>query len=474
MNRETRSQSKNRKRIRPEIFDANRSTYLIDQKRTKTNSNMTEPTGNDQIRDLSQTILTRSTSLTTLGPVILQGSSNRQDPLEKSTQSANIMSHSDVALAPGPLTNDLHMVKNDIVDIRKAIGELTQVVKELANRAGPNRASDGLGVSENCEVTTEPPRRNEDGQTFMRHNSQPKPSSSNVHTFRPEIHHDNNLRIRVDKLGLIFDGNSPNMDVEDFLFRLEHLQTQYCIPWSEIVRDFHLLMSGAAWKWYWLFLNENRNCEWPNLRHALISRFQSRRSNFEIMRDLVERKQQNNESIDTFFHDMCQIRSKLIPPINDYEMIKIMKKNVRDHIARIVYAMPVSSVEQLRIECNEAERNFPRREHRLMPPPSRPSRQINEVYMDETESISEVECDHPGAEEVCEVQINRPRLTCWNCHKPGHTFMECDSTERALFCYRCGHPNTITPKCPNCQSGNRSRGVEKLGGPRPNETPALN
>lgn len=42
----------------------------------------------------------------------------------------------------------------------------------------------------------------------------------------------------------------------------------------------------------------------------------------------------------------------------------------------------VSSVEQLRIECNEAEQNFPRREIRPIPSPNRSARQISEIYAD--------------------------------------------------------------------------------------------
>lgn len=146
------------------------------------------------------------------------------------------------------------------------------------------------------------------------------------------------------------------------MVRLEYYQWQYNIPWSEIIRDFPLLLAGRAESWYWLFLKTNRFHDWEGLKSSLLSQYQSSKSNFEIITELAQRKQQQNESIDNFFHAMGQIRSKLVQPISEYDMIKIMKKNVRDNIARIVYPIPVNSVEQFRIKSNEGERNFLRRE----------------------------------------------------------------------------------------------------------------
>lgn len=476
MSVETRSQSKSRKRIRPGTFDSNISTYVVEHKK-KRNVNMAQNNDNNpQIRDMSQTILTRSTSLTTLGPVILQATSDLPNPAKKTGPSTSASQQGDVASSQVPVNNELQAVQNDIFDIRKTLGDLAQAVKDLANMTGSSREGNVRSANEIPAQDANSQPQQENIHSFSERNSVPRQGLPNARMDRPEIQNNNVFRIRVDKLGLVFDGNSYNMDVDEFVFSLEHLQAQYSIPWAEIVRDFHLLLSGAAWKWYWLFLNENRNCDWPAVRHALISRFQSHRSNFEIMRDLVEKKQQPNESIDNYFYNMCHMRSKLIPPITDYEMIKILKKNVRENISRIVYAMPVSSVEQLRIECNEIGRDFPRRENRVMQPPIRPTRHVNEVYVDDNESSSDVDNESAENNEVCELNVNRarPKLTCWNCHQPGHTFTECDSKERALFCYKCGHPNTITPKCPKCQSGNRNRGVEKMGGPRPIEAPTGN
>ncbi|KAI8115899.1 hypothetical protein CVS40_11952 [Lucilia cuprina] len=111
--------------------------------------------------------------------------------------------------------------------------------------------------------------------------------------------------IRIDKWGLIFDGNNLRMSVEDFIFRIERLQTQYEIPVEELERDFHLLLSGPAKDWYWLFVQTHFGVKWPGLKQALLSQYQTSRSNFEIMRDLVEKKilcPNLMSLVDQFFH----------------------------------------------------------------------------------------------------------------------------------------------------------------------------
>lgn len=182
---------------------------------------------------------------------------------------------------------------------------------------------------------------------------------------------------------MVFDNKS--IDIDDFVFRLEYLKPHYNISDREVVRDFHLLVSESVKDWYWSFISTHGLTDWPVLRLALLSQYQTPRSNFEVMRDLVERKQQHNETIDMFFLAMNKLRSRLTQPMPEYDMIKIMKRNVNPNLAKIIYPLNVSSVEQLRIECNEAERNFPRRDMRNPMQPTRMNRLINELYFEDNE-----------------------------------------------------------------------------------------
>lgn len=473
------------------MFDLNRSTPVVKEKYVKVNS-QTRMASNRQtydpnVYDLADTI--SSSRPNQLDPKNLmprdiartQGALPRNKPINQGAhfvdKSAQQQGHSVDAIRDMPCedvgpeviqlvqhsVNDLQRgIENAIGDrisrelnkITNAMSQMTEAMRLMAPNCNMNAQSNTARTDVGGNATTAP----SSFERFMQENiSQAAPPTEN------QWHHD--FRgFRVERFGLKFDGNQAKLSVEDFVFRLEHLQAQYGIPWTEILRDFHLLVSDAALDWFWLQVNTRNGNNWPALKHALLLQYKTPRSNFEIMRDLVERRQQPGESLDSYFRALNQIRSKLEQPIPEYEFIKIAKRNLKESVARLVYAMDVTSIEQLRISCIEAERCFPKRDMRPLTQPQRMQRHVSEVYPEKDPY------EENTTEEVEVSAVNN--LICWNCREPGHTFMECMSSERYIFCYKCGRPDTITPKCPNCKSENPRMNVGKAGNHRSKENPA--
>ena len=116
---------------------------------------------------------------------------------------------------------------------------------------------------------------------------------------------------------------------------------------------------------------------WPQLKECLLRQFRNTKSDFEMMRNLVERRQNAGE----YFLAMIKLRSMLRVEIGEPDMIKIIKRNVRDNISRIIYAMQIWSVEHL-------SRNF---QSNVQMPNSRPmpSRQVQSVYFEENCQVEE-------------------------------------------------------------------------------------
>ncbi|KAH8310026.1 hypothetical protein KR059_005893, partial [Drosophila kikkawai] len=97
-------------------------------------------------------------------------------------------------------------------------------------------------------------------------------------------------------------------------------------------------------------------------------------------------RQQPGESVEEYFRAMRRLGNRLITPIPESEMVRIVKKGLTADIARFVYALRVYSVEQLREECLEVEEAFMKREVRPIyrgPSKFQPSgRQVEEVAVD--------------------------------------------------------------------------------------------
>lgn len=152
----------------------------------------------------------------------------------------------------------------------------------------------------------------------------------------------NRNNLRIDKWDVVFDGNPDGINVEDFIFRVEYLIKYHGYTWSEIHGDFHKLLKGNAKDWYWLFIRSKGEIKRSDeIKNALLQQYRSNRSDYELLRDLEERKQRHGETIDAYFHAMNKLRATLRTPLPEEEMIRILKRNLNSNLSQIVYAIRV-------------------------------------------------------------------------------------------------------------------------------------
>ncbi|XP_017839865.1 uncharacterized protein LOC108597697 [Drosophila busckii] len=267
------------------------------------------------------------------------------------------------------------------------------------------------------------------------------------------------------------------MTGDEFVFRLEHLQAHYAMPWAEGMRDFHRLTTGEAEEWYWLLIRTQNIAQWEELRQAINRRYGDGRPDHERLQEIVERRQRRGESLEAYFQALWRLRSKLHSPISEAWMVKVAKRNLEEPLRQIIFPMQVYTKDHLRDSCLETERVFGgeqkkynmgyRQREREEMRPGRLAELVESPTREETANVSEA---------VEEVQIGttsapRQSLICWNCKRAGHVYMACEQEQRSLFCYKCGLDDTVTPKCPNCGTGNAKRGVANTGEPRPSTRP---
>ncbi|XP_033254623.1 uncharacterized protein LOC117194090 [Drosophila miranda] len=290
-------------------------------------------------------------------------------------------------------------------------------------------------------------------------------AGANPNRNRPSFGEARQEQVQIRRWGLSFDGDPKGMPVAEFIFRVEHLQTSYQVPWAEVLKAFHTLVSGHARDWYWMHVRTVGMPDWPNLRYGLQQQFQVRRTEFEREQELRERRQRHGESADQYIQEMLVLRSRLLNPFSDYDLIKIIKINIRDAISRVIYPMQIPNLQKLREECADAEKLLATRGTRSGPDHGGSRRR-------EDQKVHELDANTHDPEEQTEAldAVHRTResggdrtqLKCWNCAQPGHTYFECESAVRNLFCYKCGLAGVILPKCPKCRPGNAKRSTTQL------------
>jgi len=82
------------------------------------------------------------------------------------------------------------------------------------------------------------------------------------HQLHPEIDRNSSFQgprpkdVRLDRWDFKFDGSGRGMTVESFLYRVDRLQELYDLSRQQVFREFHLLLAGAATKWYWQLMED--------------------------------------------------------------------------------------------------------------------------------------------------------------------------------------------------------------------------
>jgi len=79
------------------------------------------------------------------------------------------------------------------------------------------------------------------------------------------------------------------------------------MPWPELMRLFHRLLTEDTLEWYWLLVRTRPPKSWVDLRQTMERRF----SDYDRKQDIVERKQRPGESLDNYFAAM----RRLVPSV---------------------------------------------------------------------------------------------------------------------------------------------------------------
>ncbi|KAI8116446.1 hypothetical protein CVS40_11482 [Lucilia cuprina] len=257
---------------------------------------------------------------------------------------------------------------------------------------------------------------------------------------------------QLEKWGIKFDGTSKSLTVEDFVFRIETLRSDYNCTWDILMKGFHHLMTGTASTWFWSFRMKHPSCDWHTFKYHFIKKFR----NFES-------RQAPNESADSFISEIVRLKNQMRFHIDESELVKIIKDNLKEGLSQLLFPIRIENLENLE-ECKRAERNIAKwSSHRMsMGNP----RKLYEV--DFYESIEEDE-QVRQVEALQKEKLPSKQLTCWNCKTPGHSFIECLVVQRSVFCYRCGFADVTSPTCPRCV-GNTKTNTRKTGPSCSNQT----
>lgn len=256
--------------------------------------------------------------------------------------------------------------------------------------------------------------------------------------------------VRVDKWNILYDGSQ---DVNAFLFKIETLSRRYNYPLSEVVANFHLFLKGKADIWFWFYLEQNPNTTYPQLKEAIIKKFDTVENDCDRIVKMVERRQMARETFDDFYTDLLSMNSRLTHPMTDQKLAELIKNNCRESLGSLIFSQELVKLDSLRDAARRAEK-YLARQYQIR----QQKRNVAEIETnldDDQEETDEGEVAAMFSRNIHKrKEIDTTNFKCWNCDQKGHSFYECPSENRYLFCYKCGEKNVTTPQCKK-HSGNK-------------------
>lgn len=286
---------------------------------------------------------------------------------------------------------------------------------------------------------------------------------------------------------LRFGGGKNDLPIDEFFFRIENLAAADNLTSESIVLGLHFLLRDSASDFYWVQRRKCPNSTYAQLKRSMIAHFLRQDNDFELRKFIMGRRQGQREEFVDFCLSIECLAARLSRPIDEAELLEILRQNMSARLQDRLLLTPIASVDVLKSACQKFERMWASQiEHSKSRNFTGHLAELgfddpfNNVYGSNTagRSDSQVSEFHtscgPDSFNIAEVsrpRLNRPNsdlIVCWNCDDIGHSFSDCQSRNRNIFCYGCGAKQVYKPKCSKCNPGNLRAGGIAAGHPRPN------
>lgn len=360
-------------------------------------------------------------------------------------------------------------------DLQKKTKELMESFKEAIdlNEAGPsNRNQDKeMTVNQNDETdkksepefdlhyrdvvvprikgTVDKSKHESSTSSTLPSTSQPKGKLQDIQSTYPDCHITSfkPKYVPVYKWGLKFDNTGPS--IAAFLERVEELRRARGVTHQELFESAVDLFAGAALVWY--RSSASRIHSWIQLSKELREVFQPPDYDFRLHQEIFNRVQGEQEYVDLYIAAMEGLYGRLSTQIPEASKLAQIYNNLHPQLQDRLALFDIKTLEELRFMGRRAEAGRLRTTRPRTHPRNDTALEPDLAYQDTSRRRG------PPAGIVASVRESsapvRPDITCWNCHRKGHRFMNCRNP-RNKFCYGCGGKDVIKKDCPKCNPKN--------------------
>jgi len=134
-----------------------------------------------------------------------------------------------------------------------------------------------------------------------------------------------------------FSGESHELDIDEWLYDLTNLFSLMKLKDETKILETMGKLTGSALRWY----QENLTSfdDWESAESALRNRFQEFTSNSQIMEEFFQLKQEENQSITSFYENVIRKYRKAKRFITEQQVITVLqtgvKNSLKEHLIRL-------------------------------------------------------------------------------------------------------------------------------------------
>lgn len=210
---------------------------------------------------------------------------------------------------------------------------------------------------------------------------------------------------------------SGNTCVRDFILQVEEFFLYKNFSEPLLVGSFSDLLTGTAAKWFRIV--RSTISSWPELKAALLKRFDTLEFDYHLESELRTRKQKPSESLPEFITDIMDMANRLAEPLMESVLITIVMHNMLPVYMPFVVGRVVPSLDAF-IDIG---------------------RQL-EMFVDR-KPVKDTSKPKPRS---C---AGKTETICLKCNAKDHLYKNCP-TYPGMICFKCKKPDVTTRSCDVC------------------------
>lgn len=215
-------------------------------------------------------------------------------------------------------TNDESLDRHNDDRIRQIVSDSlfdfrTDIMSSISRELGTTLRGLNLGSDRNGHNASSP-----EGEVTSERVSSDGRGGSEIHV---QDSSERTLNI-VRNWGLKFSGCTSDIDVEEFIYRVESM-TRNTLggDFYILCKYVHTLFEGRTLQWFWRYHHQHgESIIWSDLSDSLKKQYGGRDNDGDIRDEIRRRKQKYNESFDDFSHAMTILAYRLKVPMSDADL----------------------------------------------------------------------------------------------------------------------------------------------------------